>query len=59
LDQQNTSLLRSIPGLEMASRNFMGPIAEQVLLLENIGTSIKIDKNQLPSVYRLLTEAVR
>ena len=36
-----------------------GPAAEQVLLLENIATSIKIGPEQLPSVYRLLIEAVR
>lgn len=36
-----------------------GPVAEQVLLLENISTSIKIGPDQLPSVYKLLVEAVR
>jgi hypothetical protein len=35
-----------------------GPAAEQVLLLENIATSIKIGEEQLPSVHRLLVEAV-
>jgi len=30
----------------------------QVLLLENIATSVKIGKEQLPSVHRLLIEAV-
>lgn len=30
-----------------------------MLLLENIATSIKIGPEQLPSVYRLLIEAVR
>jgi len=37
----------------------MGPIAEQVLLLENIATSVKIGNEQLPSVYRLLLEAAQ
>ncbi|KAG1679281.1 hypothetical protein FOA52_009311 [Chlamydomonas sp. UWO 241] len=57
LDLQNTSMLRSIPGLEMVSKSFLGPAAEQVLLLENIATSIKIGPEQLPSVHRLLMEA--
>ncbi|GIL45126.1 hypothetical protein Vafri_2050 [Volvox africanus] len=59
LDQQNTSMLRSVPGLEMVAKNFMGPVAEQVLLLENISTSIKIGPEQLPSIYKLLVEAAR
>lgn len=105
LDQQNTRLLRALPGLEMVARNMMGPVAEQVghcvlcilqrawhlrqraggtllpqpaakgaaafpltlvgcspfppqvLLLENIGTSIKVGPQQLPSLHSLLTEA--
>lgn len=57
LDQQNTALLRVLPGLELVARNLMGPVAEQVLLLENIGTSIKAGPDQLPSLHRLLTEA--
>ncbi|GLC33075.1 hypothetical protein PLESTB_000373200 [Pleodorina starrii] len=59
LDQQNTSMLRSVPGLEVVAKNFMGPVAEQVLLLENISTSIKIGPDQLPSVHKLLVEAAR
>ena len=37
----------------------VGPAAEQVLLLENIATSIKIGPDQLPSVHKLLTEAAQ
>ena len=57
LDQQNTSMLRGLPGLEMIAKNIMGPVAEQVLLLENIGTSVKVGPNQLPSLHELLVEA--
>jgi hypothetical protein len=35
-----------------------GPVAEQVLLLENIATSIKTGPDQLPTVHNLLLEAV-
>ena len=36
-----------------------GPVAEQVLLLENIATSIQTGPNQLPTIHNLLLEAVR
>lgn len=29
LDQQNTSLLRGLPGLELVAKTFLGPVAEQ------------------------------
>ncbi|KAL6755418.1 peptidase family M48-domain-containing protein [Haematococcus lacustris] len=57
LDQQNTSLMRNIPGLELVAKGFLGPAAEQVLLLENIANSVKIGPHQLPSVHQLLVEA--
>jgi hypothetical protein len=50
--------MRRVPGLELIAKGFMGPAAEQVLLLENIATSVKIGPDQLPSVHRLLQEAV-
>lgn len=34
-----------------------GPVAEQVLLLENVSTSIRVGPEQLPSINRLLAEA--
>ena len=34
-----------------------GPVAEQVLLLENIGTSLKVGPKQLSSLHKLLIEA--
>lgn len=34
-----------------------GPVAEQVLLLENIGTSLHVGPNQLPSLHKLLVQA--
>lgn len=57
LDQQNTALLRALPGLELLARNMMGPVAEQVLLLENIATAVLAGPDQLPSLHRLLMEA--
>eukprot|EP01024_Parvocaulis_polyphysoides_P073864 TRINITY_DN9530_c1_g1_i2.p1 TRINITY_DN9530_c1_g1~~TRINITY_DN9530_c1_g1_i2.p1 ORF type:complete len:343 (+),score=29.19 TRINITY_DN9530_c1_g1_i2:84-1112(+) len=56
-DQKNTQFLRQMPGLEMLAKNLMSPVAEQVLLLENISTSVKVGPEQLPSVYKALKEA--
>eukprot|EP00195_Chlamydomonas_chlamydogama_P013042 CAMPEP_0202902272 /NCGR_PEP_ID=MMETSP1392-20130828/16760_1 /ASSEMBLY_ACC=CAM_ASM_000868 /TAXON_ID=225041 /ORGANISM="Chlamydomonas chlamydogama, Strain SAG 11-48b" /LENGTH=290 /DNA_ID=CAMNT_0049589013 /DNA_START=448 /DNA_END=1320 /DNA_ORIENTATION=- len=50
-------MLRSVPGLEMVAKNFLGPVAEQVLLLENMSTSIRIGPDQLPTVHKLLVDA--
>ncbi|KAK9809087.1 hypothetical protein WJX72_009235 [[Myrmecia] bisecta] len=57
LDQQNTRILRVLPGLEVLAKNLMGPVAEQVLLLENIGTSVLVGHDQLTSLHRLLLDA--
>lgn len=58
LDQQNTGLLRSLPGLESMARSVLGgPSVEQALYLENIGAAVKVGESQLPSVYKLLLEA--
>lgn len=35
----------------------VGPVAEQVLLLENIGTSVLVGPEQLPSLHHLLLTA--
>lgn len=57
LDQQATSLLQALPGLEMLVKGFISPAAEQVLLLENIGSSVLVGPDQLPSLHALLAEA--
>ncbi|KAK9832384.1 hypothetical protein WJX74_008472 [Apatococcus lobatus] len=57
LDQQNTRLLRVVPGLDMITRGLLGPVAEQVLLLENIATSVLVGHDQLPSLHKILKEA--
>lgn len=57
LDQQNTALLQAIPGLQTIAKGMLGPVTEQVLLIENISTSVKVGPEQLPSVHKLLLEA--
>ncbi|KAG5107703.1 hypothetical protein JHK84_044610 [Glycine max] len=52
LDQQCV-VLDSIPTYRPNS----GTVSEQVMLLENIGTSVLVSKNQLPDLYHLMVEA--
>ncbi|KAH6766604.1 Peptidase family M48 family protein [Perilla frutescens var. hirtella] len=57
LDRQNTLLLRAIPGLNEIGKALLGTATEQVMLLENIGTSVLVSKNQLPELHELMVEA--
>ncbi|XP_043706239.1 uncharacterized protein LOC122655917 isoform X3 [Telopea speciosissima] len=57
LDKQNTMLLRVIPGLDELVKSLLGTVAEQVMLLENIGTSVLVAQNQLPELHQLMVEA--
>ncbi|KAL2523216.1 Peptidase family M48 family protein [Forsythia ovata] len=59
LDRQNTLLLRAIPGLNDIGKALLGTVAEQVMLLENIGTSVLVAENQLPELYQLMVEAAK
>lgn len=58
LDQQNTALLRSLPGLEMVARTVLGgPGFEEALYLENIGAALQVGPDQLPTLHRLHLQA--
>ncbi|KAK2413584.1 Peptidase family M48 family protein [Trifolium repens] len=57
LDKQNTMMLRAIPGLKEVGKGLLGTVTEQVMLLENIGTSVLVSKNQLPDLHNLMAEA--
>lgn len=57
LDLEATKALKQIPGLDLMVRNLLGPIAEQVFYAENIASSVLVSENQLPDLYKLLTEA--
>uniref|UniRef100_A0A2N9IQ67 Peptidase M48 domain-containing protein n=1 Tax=Fagus sylvatica TaxID=28930 RepID=A0A2N9IQ67_FAGSY len=57
LDKQNTLILRAIPGLNELGKALLGTVAEQVMLLENIGTSVLVSKDQLSDLHRLMIEA--
>lgn len=57
LDKQNTLILRAIPGLNEIGKALLGTVTEQVMLLENIGTSVLVSKNQLSDLHQLMLEA--
>lgn len=57
LDLRATQTLRQLPGLDIAVRNLLGPVAEQVFYLDNIASSIQVSDRQLPDIHKLLVEA--
>lgn len=58
IDQQTTSMLRALPGLELVARSVLGgPGVEQALYLENISAALLVGPEQLPTLHRLLQEA--
>ncbi|XP_020571841.1 uncharacterized protein LOC110018758 isoform X3 [Phalaenopsis equestris] len=48
-----------IPGLNELVKALLGSVAEQVMLLENIGTSVLVSEKQLSDIYLLLVEAAK
>ncbi|KAK9272479.1 hypothetical protein L1049_002852 [Liquidambar formosana] len=59
LDKQNTLILRAIPGLNELGKALLGTVTEQVMLLENIGTSVLVSKNQLSELNQLMVDAAK
>ncbi|GMI68332.1 hypothetical protein like AT3G27110 [Hibiscus trionum] len=58
LDKQNTLILKAIPGLNELGRALLaGSVTEQIMLLENIGTSVLVSKDQLPELHKMMIEA--
>ncbi|CAI5470907.1 unnamed protein product [Closterium sp. Yama58-4] len=57
LDRQNTALLRAIPGLNDLGRVLLGPVQEQILVLENLGSGVLVSPQQLPSLHALMEDA--
>lgn len=57
LDQEATTALKQLPGLDLVIRNLLGPVAEQVFYLENIAASVQVGEQQLPHLYQVLIEA--
>ncbi|MGK7875112.1 MAG: M48 family metallopeptidase [Xenococcaceae cyanobacterium] len=59
LDLKATTALKQLPGLDMAVRSLLGPVAEQFFFLNNIASSILVGEKQLPQLHELLLEACR
>ncbi|KAG8079161.1 hypothetical protein GUJ93_ZPchr0007g3875 [Zizania palustris] len=59
LDKQNTLLLRAIPGLNDVTKALLGPVSEQVMVLQNIGSSVLVSENQLSELHQILIEAAK
>ncbi|MFM7447664.1 MAG: M48 family metallopeptidase [Leptolyngbyaceae cyanobacterium] len=57
LDLQATSQLKHLPGLDLAVRTLLGPVAEPFFYLENIASSILVSQQQLPELHQLLMDA--
>jgi Zn-dependent protease with chaperone function len=57
LDRQATQSLKQLPGLDFAVRSLLGGVAEQVMYMENIASSIRVGEQQLPWLHALLLEA--
>ncbi|MEO0458599.1 MAG: M48 family metallopeptidase [Cyanobacteria bacterium P01_A01_bin.114] len=57
LDLQATQSLQQLPGLDVAIRSLLGPVAEQFFQLENMAASVLVGPKQLPHIYELLLEA--
>lgn len=59
LDQEATQTLQQLPGIDLAVRNLLGPVAEQVFYLNNIAASIRVSEQQLPHLHQLVVEAAQ
>jgi len=60
LDQQNTALLRALPGLEAAARAILtSPAVEESLVIQNLASSVKAGPKQLSTLHGLMADAAR
>ena len=59
LDFQATQALKQLPGLDVAIRSLLGPVAEQFFYLNNIASSVLVGEKQLPDLHKLLLDACK
>ena len=57
LDEQNTRMLQALPGVTALVKSLVTPLAEQMLVLEQISTSVLVGPEQLPEIHRLVLDA--
>lgn len=58
-DLQATTALKQLPGLDVAVRSLLAPVAEQFFYFNNIAASVLVGEKQLPHLHKLLLEACR
>ena len=57
LDQQNTQLLEALPGISQLTKSLITPVAERMLILEQISTSVLVSAKQLPHIHQMVLDA--
>ncbi len=58
-DQEATTNLKQLPGLDFLVRSLLGPMVEDTMYMNNIASSVQLSEQQLPEIYQLLVEASR
>jgi Zn-dependent protease with chaperone function len=58
-DQEATTNLKQLPGLDFLVRSLLGPVVEETMYMNNIAASVLLNEQQLPDIYQLLLEASR
>jgi Zn-dependent protease with chaperone function len=58
-DQEATTNLKQLPGLDFLVRSLLGPVVEDTMYMNNIASSVQLGEQQLPDIYQLLVEASR
>jgi Zn-dependent protease with chaperone function len=58
-DQEATTNLKQLPGLDFLVRSLLGPMVEDTMYMNNIASSVQLSEQQLPDIYQLLVEASR
>ncbi|MGF1569258.1 MAG: M48 family metallopeptidase [Nodosilinea sp.] len=59
LDLEATRALKQLPGLDVAVRLVMAPLAEQFFHLDNLASSLQVSERQLPDLHQSLLEACK
>ncbi|MEO0491323.1 MAG: M48 family metallopeptidase [Cyanobacteria bacterium J06659_2] len=59
LDLAATEALKQLTGLDVLIRTLLGPLAEQLMYLDNIASSVLVGDRQLPDLHKSLLEACR
>ncbi len=57
LDRESTRALKQLPGLDLMVRSVLGSVAEEMMYLDNIASSVQVGPNQLPQIHSLAQDA--